>query len=124
MLDYYLSIEINITWRNMMAKDYVMIFVTAKDKVEAEKIGQLLVKERLIACANIVSPVSSVFHWSGKIEAVKEHLVLMKSRSDLFAQLSQRVKTLHSYDVPEVLALPLVDGSKAYLDWMGVVLKP
>jgi periplasmic divalent cation tolerance protein len=98
--------------------------VTAKDKQEAEKITQLLLKERLIACGNIVSPVTSLFHWSGKIDKAEECLIVMKSRMDLFSQVAEQVRRLHSYEVPEVLALPIVDASKAYLDWMSVVLKP
>ena len=101
-----------------------MIFVTAKDKQEAEKISQLLLNERLIACANIVSPVTSFFHWVGKVEMAEECLIVMKSRRDLFAEVAEHVKRLHSYEVPEVLAVPIVEGSKAYLDWMSVVLKP
>ena len=104
--------------------DYIVILVTCKDKQEAEKISQQLLNERLIACANIVSPVTSFFYWMGKTDVAEECLVVMKSRGDLFGQVAERVKRLHSYEVPEVLALPLVDASKAYLDWMSVVLKP
>ena len=107
-----------------MKTDYIIILVTCKDKQEAEKITQSLLNERLIACGNIVSPVTSFFHWSGKIERAEECLIVMKSRMDLFSQVAERVKSLHSYEVPEVLALPIVDASKAYLDWMSVVLKP
>ena len=101
-----------------------MIFVTTKDKEEADKISRLLLHERLIACANILSPVDSFFYWDAKIASAEECLVVMKSRSDLFAQIEEHVRCLHSYEVPEVLALPLVEASKAYLDWMGMVLKP
>jgi periplasmic divalent cation tolerance protein len=102
---------------------FVIVFVTTADKSEAEKISQSLLKEKLIACANIINPVTSFFCWTGKIDKAEECLVIMKSRMDLFAELSERVKALHSYDVPEILALPIVEGSKAYLDWMGEVLK-
>ena len=83
-----------------------------------------LLSERLIACGNIVNPVTSLFHWGGKIDKAEECLVVMKSRMDLFSQVAEHVRRLHSYEVPEVLAVPLVDASKAYLDWMSVVLKP
>ncbi len=102
---------------------YIIVFVTTADKMEAEKIAQSLLKEKLIACANIINPVTSFFHWSSKIDKAEESLVIMKSRIDLFAELSERVKALHSYEVPEILALPIVEGSKAYLDWMCEVLK-
>jgi periplasmic divalent cation tolerance protein len=104
--------------------DYIVILVTAKDKPEAEKISQSLVKENLIACANIVNPVTSFFHWIGNIEKAEECLIVMKSRRDLFPEVAEYVKRLHSYEVPEVLALPIVEASKVYLDWMSVVLKP
>jgi len=104
--------------------DYIVIFVTTKDKEEAERISQLLLNERLIACANIVSTVTSFFYWVGKAEKAEEFLIVMKSRRDLFDQIAEHVRRSHSYEVPEVLAVPIVEGSKAYLDWMGVVLKP
>ena len=103
--------------------NFIIVLVTTANKAEAEKIAQALLKEKLIACANIVSPVTSFFHWSGKIDKAEECLVVMKSRLDLFAELAERVKVLHSYEVPEILAVPIVEGSKAYLGWMGEVLK-
>ena len=106
-----------------MNHNYIIILVTAKDKQEAEKITQSLLKERLIACANIVNPVTSFFHWSGKIDKAEECLIVMKSHMDLFSQVAEHVRRLHSYEVPEILALPIVEGSAAYLDWMSSVLK-
>ncbi len=106
-----------------MSTPYIIVFMTTANKAEAEKISQALLQEHLIACANIINPVTSFFHWKGSIDCADECLVVMKSRRDLFAQLAQRVKALHSYEVPEILALPIVEGSKAYLDWMGEVLK-
>ena len=78
----------------------------------------------MIACGNIVSPITSFFNWRGKIDKAEECLIVMKSRIDLFVQVAEQVKGLHSYEVPEVLAFPIIEGSKAYLDWMSVVLKP
>jgi periplasmic divalent cation tolerance protein len=98
---------------------YVIVMVTTASKQEAENIAQRLLKERLIACANIIGPVSSFFHWSGKMEKAEEYLVLMKSREDLFEKLEATVKALHSYEVPEILVLPIVGGSEAYLSWLG-----
>jgi periplasmic divalent cation tolerance protein len=102
---------------------YVIVMVTTPSKLEAERIAQHLLEERLIACANIIGPVSSLFHWSGKIEKAEEYLTLMKSRNDLFEKLSEAVKALHSYEVPEILAFPIVEGSKGYLDWLGSCLR-
>lgn len=106
-----------------MDNNYILILVATKDKQEAEKITKALLNERLIACGNIAGPVTSFFHWSGQIETSDECLVVMKSRIDLFAQVAERVKGLHSYEVPEILALPIVDGLKTYLDWMSTVLQ-
>ena len=101
-----------------MTTDYIIVLVTTATKEEAEKIVQHLLNAKLIACGNIVGPVTSFFRWSGKVERAEEYLALMKSRKDLFAKLSEAVKALHSYEVPEILALPVVEGSKAYLDWL------
>jgi periplasmic divalent cation tolerance protein len=103
--------------------NYIIVLVTTPNKMEAEKIAQSLLTEKLIACANIINPVISFFHWSGKVERAEECLVVMKSRLDLFGELAERLKGLHSYEVPEVLALPIVEGSKAYLEWMDQALK-
>jgi len=103
---------------------YIIVFMTASSREEAVKIVRTLLEERLIACANIMDPVSSFFWWQGKIEDEKEALVIMKSHETLFKKLSERVTELHSYDIPEILALPIVDGSPSYLDWMKGCLEP
>lgn len=97
--------------------------VTSANKEEAEKIARCLLDEKLIACANIIGPISSLFWWTGKVERTKEYIVLMKSRMDLFEKLSKRVKALHSYEVPEIIALPIVKGSRAYMKWLNNSLK-
>ena len=107
-----------------LKNDYIVILVTAKDKQEAEKITQALLDKHLIACGNIIGPVTSFFYWMGKVDRAEECLVVMKSRVDLFEEVAEHVRGLHSYEVPEVLALPIVEGSRAYFDWMGMVLKP
>ena len=106
-----------------MSTDFILVLVTTASKEEAEKIAQRLLEDKLIACANIIGPVTSHFHWLGKIDCAEECLVVMKSRMDLFGALVDCVKGLHSYEVPEVLALPIVAGSEAYFGWMGKVLK-
>lgn len=105
-----------------MENRYIIVLVTTANKQEAEKIAQRLLEAKLIACANIIDSVASHFHWSGRNEKTQECLMLMKSRRDLFEKLAETVKTLHSYEVPEILALPIVDGSKAYLDWLDSCL--
>jgi periplasmic divalent cation tolerance protein len=106
-----------------MNTPYIIVFVTTANKMEAERISRTLVEERLVACANIVNPVASFFHWKGNIDCADECLVIMKSKYDLFATLEQRVKALHSYEVPEILALPIVEGSADYLTWLSENLK-
>jgi len=102
---------------------YLIVFMTAANMEEAVNIVRTLLEEKLIACANIVDNVSSLFWWQGKIEEENEVLAIMKSSQKLFKKLSERVAELHCYDVPEVLALPIVDGSQSYLDWLKVNLE-
>jgi len=103
---------------------YITVIMTAANREEAVKIVRQLLQERLIACANIVGPVSSLFWWKGKIEEAEEFLVFMKSQEKLFEVLSERVKALHSYEVPEILALPIIKGLPSYLEWLGASLQP
>jgi len=84
---------------------------------EVEKIAHPLVAEKLVACIN-VTEVKSFFRWEGKMEAGKESLLVMKTRTDKISDVIARVRELHSYDVPEVIALPIIDGFEGYLDWV------
>jgi periplasmic divalent cation tolerance protein len=102
--------------------EYIVVLMTTGSKHKAEEIVQHLLGDKLIACGNIVGPVTSFFRWSGKIERVEEFLVLMKTRKALFLRLTEVVKTMHSYEVPEIIAVPVVEGSKDYLDWMASCL--
>jgi len=97
----------------------IIVFMTTATKQEAQKIAHSLLEKRLIACANILGPVDSEFWWQGKIEKAKEFLVLMKSDEKLFEKLSQAIKEVHSYEVPEILALPIVKGWPPYLEWLN-----
>ena len=106
-----------------MKKQYIIVFVTTANKQEAEKISRNLLEAKLIACANILGPVASHFHWGGKVEQAEEFLVIMKSRSDLFEKLSTVVSKLHSYEVPEIIAIPVIAGSKPYLAWLENILR-
>jgi periplasmic divalent cation tolerance protein len=106
-----------------MISDYVMVFVTTKDKAQAETIAKTLLAERLIACANIVGPVESFFSWEGKVDCAEEFLMVMKTRQSLLDAVVVRVKGLHSYEVPEVLAVPIVGGLESYFGWMDGVLR-
>jgi periplasmic divalent cation tolerance protein len=96
----------------------IVVLITAPSEEEAAKIARALVEERLAACANIVKHIRSVYRWEGKIEDDPEVLIVAKTREALFEALEKRVRELHSYSVPEVIALPIVQGSEAYLKWL------
>jgi periplasmic divalent cation tolerance protein len=102
----------------MSAPDYVVVLVTASGPEEAARLARALVEERLAACANLV-PVRSIYRWQGAVEEAEEHLLVLKARAADVAALDARVRALHSYDVPEVLALPVLAGSAAYLAWLA-----
>lgn len=98
--------------------DEIIVLITTPTKDEAEKIGTALVDGHLAACVNIVPEVRSLFFWEGKTQDERETLLICKSRLQRMEQLVARVKSLHSYSVPEVFALPIVAGSRDYLDWV------
>jgi periplasmic divalent cation tolerance protein len=106
-----------------LATDYIVVLVTTENRDIAEKISQTLLSEKLIACANIISPVFSCFLWQGKVKKAEECLVIMKTKRSLFGELSLCVKSLHSYEVPEIIALPIAEGSENYLSWIGTVVR-
>ena len=95
-----------------------VVFVTTKDADEAKKIAQKLVEEKLIACANIIKGIESLFWWEGKVCQENEALMIIKTDKKLFKRVVSRVKSLHSYSVPEVIALPVIEGNKDYLKWI------
>ena len=101
-----------------------MVLSNCSSREEADRIARGLVEARLAACVNIVDNVSSVYHWQGKIEAGQETMLVIKSRRDLFDSLQQRLSAMHSYEVPGAIAIPVVDGLPAYLDWMERELAP
>lgn len=102
----------------MSKNRYCVVLVTVSSREEAEKIVRSLLEEKLIACANIIGPVFSIFWWQGRIDNAQENLILMKTKERLFSRLAEIVKTLHSYQVPEIIAIPIVKGYKPYMDWL------
>lgn len=102
----------------MAQEKYIVVFVTAKAIPEGRKIAQAVLKQRLAACVNIVPGVESHFWWDGKLDSSQEVLLIMKTRKTLFTKLAKAVKASHSYNVPEIIALPLQAGDKPYLDWI------
>ena len=98
--------------------EYIMVLITASKEDEAARIARDIVSSRLAACVNIVKGIRSIYRWQGKIEDEGEVLMIVKTRRDLFGELKKRVKELHSYSVPEIIALPIVEGSEEYLKWL------
>jgi periplasmic divalent cation tolerance protein len=96
----------------------MVVLVTCGSEEDAVKISNALVEERLAACANIVSPVRSIYRWEGKIWDEKEWLLFIKTQRKKFDELEKKVKSLHSYTVPEIIALPIIEGSSSYLEWL------
>ena len=97
---------------------YIVVFITAKDPEEAQKIAKALVKRRQAACVNIVAEMSSHFWWKDKLDATKESLIIAKTKESLLPELIKSVKKIHSYSIPEIIALPIVGGSRDYLEWI------
>lgn len=96
----------------------VVIFITAPSEDEAAKISRALVEARLAACVNIVRNIRSIYTWQGNIEDASEVLMIVKSRNKLLTALSAKVRELHSYELPEIIALPITGGSEDYLKWI------
>jgi len=102
----------------MAALQYVTAFITAGSLDEAKRIAQALVEERLCACCNIIHPITSIYRWKGKVNEDTEVLIIAKTRKSLFGALALRVAELHSYEVPEVICVPLIEGASPYLKWL------
>ena len=103
----------------MNSSEYCVVYITAGSEEEAVWIAKLLVEQRLAACVTRVSPVISVYRWKGEIESASEILLIAKTRSDKFEALRDAVRKVHSYEVPEIIAIPITDGNPDYLNWIG-----
>jgi periplasmic divalent cation tolerance protein len=100
--------------------DRIIILITAGSEEEAHKIAESLVKGKKAACVNIVPRVDSLFWWEGKIDSARESLLLVKTKASLFPEIVELVKRTHSYEVPEIIALPIIAGSEDYLKWLDI----
>lgn len=98
--------------------EFIIVLITAPKDEEAERIARDIVSSRLAACVNITKDIRSIYRWKGKVEDEGEVLMIVKTRLDLFGALKKRVKELHSYSVPEIIALPIIEGSEEYLSWL------
>ena len=100
---------------------YVIIMVTTPGPEPAKTIAMALVEEQIVACVSIIDKITSIFRWKGKVEEESECLLLIKTRTERVQDVISKVKSLHSYDVPEIIALPIVDGNPSYLKWIDEV---
>src|SRR5437588_2650075 len=99
--------------------DKRIVFTTAGSKEEAEKIAHAMVERKLAACVNIVPQVESVYRWKGKVEVSEEWLLIMKTTAQRFDAVREAIKELHSYELPECVAIAVEGGSEEYLKWIG-----
>ncbi len=97
---------------------FIQIITTTETKEEAEAIARRLVEDKLAACVQIAEGIESIYSWKGKIERSREYLCLIKTREDLFNRVAEVIKTLHSYEVPEIIAVPIINGGSEYLAWL------
>ena len=102
--------------------DKIVVFSTASSAEEAEKIARVLVEERLAACVTVLPGARSVYRWKGAIDSSSEWVLIIKSSRERFDRLRARLEKIHSYEVPEVVALAVVDGSRNYLNWLETEL--
>ena len=102
---------------------YVVLFITTGADEEAQLISRVLLEQKKAACINIIPKVSSLFWWQGKIDSARESLLVVKTRASLVEEVVELVKEIHSNDIPEIIALPIVGGNRDYLDWVGKELE-
>ena len=101
-----------------MNNDYIQVFTTVEKREDADRIASTVVNKRVAACAQILGPIQSTYWWKGKVEEAAEWLLMMKTRQDLFSSLEKEIRAVHPYEVPEIIALPIVAGSASYLEWI------
>ena len=98
---------------------YIVVFITTSSLPQARKIANILVSKRLTACVNILPGINSIFRWQGRLDYAKEVLLIAKTIKSNFRKLTKQVKQIHSYEVPEIIALPIIAGNKEYLKWIS-----
>lgn len=103
----------------ILSRSCYFVYVTAGNAAEAKRIGRAVVEERLAACANVIDGMSSTYWWQGKLEEASEAVLILKTTTRRLDELTARVKALHSYDCPAIVAWPIDKGNAGYLDWIG-----
>jgi periplasmic divalent cation tolerance protein len=102
-----------------MMEGFIQVTTTTEKREDAERIARTLVEARLAACVQIVGPITSIYRWKGKIETAGEWLCLIKSRAENYGAVEQTIRSLHPYEIPEIIAVPLTAASRDYLGWLG-----
>lgn len=108
----------------MDASQALVVFVTASGDEEAERLARTLLDQHLIACANVIPHLFSLFRWENQVQSAEESLLILKTTSEALPQLTEVVKQHHSYQAPEIIALPIVGGSSDYLSWLAAEVQP
>jgi len=103
--------------------EHIQVLTTTASREDAERIARVLVEERLAACVQVLGPISSTYRWQGAIETSQEWLCLAKSRRNLYEAIEKAIRGVHPYQVPEILAVPIVAGSADYLAWLDQEVK-
>ncbi len=104
-------------------EEYIQVFTTTDKEEDARKIARILVEKKLAACVQIIGPIKSIYRWKGNVEESVEWLLIIKSRKVLYEELERVVKEIHPYETPEIVATPIVGGSKDYFEWFNQTLK-
>ena len=98
---------------------YIQVFTSVAKKSDAEKIAKTLVNKKLSACVQIIGPMESIYKWKRKLQKSKEWLLVIKTKRNLYKKLEKEIKRIHPYQIPEIIALPIIKGSKEYLNWLN-----
>ncbi|MEP7064275.1 MAG: divalent-cation tolerance protein CutA [Betaproteobacteria bacterium] len=102
----------------------ILVLATLPDHASAGRLADVLVRERLAACVSIGAPIESIYHWRGKVETAKEVPVTIKTRGDCYAAVEKAIRHQHAYELPEIIAIPIIDGFLPYLAWIADAAAP
>ncbi|NVM20793.1 MAG: divalent-cation tolerance protein CutA [Desulfobacterales bacterium] len=104
-------------------EEYIQVVTTTEKRQDAERIAKALVENRLAGCVQLVGPIVSTYRWRDGIETAEEWQCLIKSKKSLYDELEKAIKAIHPYEIPEIVALPIISGSNDYLDWLNREIK-
>jgi periplasmic divalent cation tolerance protein len=99
--------------------EYIQVLTTTETKETSEKIAETLVDKRMAGCVQIIGPITSIYRWKGKIEKAKERLCQIKTKRELYSEVEETILQMHTYEMPEIVSIPIIAGSKKYLQWLN-----